>query len=191
MTVVTTNPYLEEFSQLIDRDSKFESLEMKYYERRWELTEKYSFAIPNDEAIQLLVEHSPILEVGAGGGYWAWLVTQVGGEVLAIDNKSRILHVEHNKWFDVKRKKPYRTVKENPDHTLFLCWPEYNNPFAYNCLSMYKGNRVVFVGEWSGCCADEKFFDLLEKEWEIETEIRIPQWPFIHDNLWSLVRKDN
>lgn len=45
----------------------------------------YAFAAPNSRALQALAELSPILEVGAGVGYWALLLKQAGVSVLATD----------------------------------------------------------------------------------------------------------
>jgi methylase of polypeptide subunit release factors len=45
----------------------------------------YAFASPNSEALKALVKLSPIVEIGAGVGYWAALLRQQGAEVVAID----------------------------------------------------------------------------------------------------------
>ena len=36
----------------------------------------YAWAIPSDEAIHAIAELGPLLELGAGTGYWAWLLRQ-------------------------------------------------------------------------------------------------------------------
>jgi len=75
------NPYLEEFEQ-----GKYNDL---YHcvgsKERFALTKHYSWAIPNQEAIDYLVSQSPIIEMGAGTGYWSKLISDSGGEVIAFD----------------------------------------------------------------------------------------------------------
>lgn len=56
---------------------------------RTELVKKYAFAIPSPATLEWLVEKldgRPVLEVGAGTGYWAWMLTQMGIDVIAADN---------------------------------------------------------------------------------------------------------
>jgi hypothetical protein len=45
----------------------------------------YAFAAPNSRALKALAEVSPIIEVGAGVGYWALLLRQAGVAVVATD----------------------------------------------------------------------------------------------------------
>jgi hypothetical protein len=53
--------------------------------RRHDYCETYAWAIPNPEAIATLVQHSPLIEIGAGRGYWAALAAAEGADILAFD----------------------------------------------------------------------------------------------------------
>lgn len=55
------------------------------YMARRVLSERFAWAVPTDEAILAIAELGPIVEIGAGTGYWAWLLEQAGAEVLAFD----------------------------------------------------------------------------------------------------------
>ena len=44
-----------------------------------ELAAKFAWAIPDDRAIQILLAHSPLVEIGSGRGYWGRLVADRGG----------------------------------------------------------------------------------------------------------------
>lgn len=46
---------------------------------------RFSWAIPDERAIRILHHFSPVVEIGAGDGYWAGLVEAAGGDVLAFD----------------------------------------------------------------------------------------------------------
>lgn len=55
---------------------------------RSELVRRYSWAIPSPESIAFILGHlngRPVVEVGAGTGYWLWLLSQHGINVRAYD----------------------------------------------------------------------------------------------------------
>jgi hypothetical protein len=162
------------------------------FRARRELCRKYSFAIPNDEAIACLVRHSPIVEIGAGTGYWAKLVAEAGGDLRAFDNfRWKHLKGQFGRWFPVERGTP-ETAGEFPDRTLFLCWPPYNTRMAARALIAHAktgGQKVIVVGESDGgCTANAEFFGRLEWKYEVTETVDIPQWVGIHDYLtaWRL-----
>lgn len=173
---------------------------------RSEGCERYAFAVPSPEALALLVAMSPLVEIGAGTGYWASLIRQSGGDIVAYDIKED----SWEKWF------PYgdfggvefgttAAASDHPDRTLFLCWPPYASPMAYTALKFYEeagGQRVVYIGEGpGGCTADDQFFcavghgcgqswddehdcaDDPEPTWRLTGQLVIPQWEGIHDEL--------
>ena len=165
------------------------------FQLRDDYVHKYSWAIPNKTAIDALIEHSPIVEIGAGTGYWAALIAEAGGNILAFDphppriNSTRNpYHENQTTVFPVKRGGPKVAAKYS-DRTLFLCWPPYNSKMAHQTLQAYNGNTVIFIGEgMGGCTGDDEFFRLLEYEFCIEKEIEIPQWPGIHDRMMIFSR---
>ena len=50
-----------------------------------EAQEKYAWAIPNEKALMAISEFAPIIEMGAGAGYWARLLRDRGVEIEAYD----------------------------------------------------------------------------------------------------------
>lgn len=55
------------------------------YKARNISTRLFSWAIPNKKAIDICSNYGPIVEVGAGTGYWAWLLRKQGVSVEALD----------------------------------------------------------------------------------------------------------
>ena len=161
---------------------------------RQDFIRRYSYAVPTREALQAIARYSPLVEVGAGTGYWAMLLQDAGADVVALDT-----HPPHpgNKNTFVK---PFAytevlfggpgSLKRYPDRTLFLCWPPYNTPMAMACLKVYRGQQLVYIGEgeW-GCTGDKAFHRALAREWEVLERIELPQWPGIHDGLRIYRRK--
>src|SRR4051794_33637665 len=70
------------------------------------LFERYAHAVPTSEALQALIELGPLLEIGAGAGYWARLVRDLGGDVIATDTAAP----PDNAWF--RGSEPWTTVEQ-------------------------------------------------------------------------------
>jgi len=146
---------------------------------RDEWVKQYAWAIPTEKAIQKLCDLSPIVEIGAGTGYWASLVKQLGGEIVCYDK-----FLNHNKWFSVLQGGP-EVLSKYPDYTLFLCWPPYATSLAFDCLKAYQGKHFVYVGEDdSGCTGCDDFHELRHKQFVEIEEIKIPQYHGIHDCMF-------
>jgi hypothetical protein len=187
--------YLEEakdYLKLNTLNTHFEKL-ASAYKLRDELIPKYSFAIPNEEAIKEIASlHVPIIEIGAGTGYWASLLNAQGVDIICFDTfQGKYSHGDwRNRWFKVE-KGGVEKVRENPDRALFLCWPDYNTNTANDCLKNYTSEFVIYIGEdRGGCTADNDFFDTIEKDFELYKQIEIPQWQGIHDMLYIFKRKN-
>ena len=63
------------------RDYIFECVEA-----RDRMVAQFSWAIPNNDALNVLAAHAPLIELAAGTGYWAHLLKQRGVDILAFDN---------------------------------------------------------------------------------------------------------
>ena len=186
------NPYLDEFlksgGQLGREWWWKDNLQMHTIEHmrcRDDCICEFGFAIPTEEAIEALVRMSPLIEIGAGTGYWAKLITLNGGDIRAFDDWSwdGTLSLRFGKHFLVQKGGVER-ISQHRDRTLFLCWPPYHTDMAEQCLSAYKGELIAYIGEPAeGCCATDAFFDQLHYDWEL-TEIELPQWWGIHDALF-------
>lgn len=74
---------------------------------------------------------------------------------------------------------------------LFLCWPPYDEPMAYEALKAFKGQYLWYIGEdEGGCTAGDDFFQLLDSQWElIETCPEFYSWSGLHDELRLYRRK--
>lgn len=150
--------------------------------RDW-LAHTYSWAIPSEEAVAALVEVSPLVEIGAGGGYWAKLIREAGGEVEAFDENPTQNEWAKRRWSKVQAGDEY-AVAAYPNHSLFLCWPPDNDLMAEWTLDYYMGDVVAYVGEHEGgVCATPGFFAMLDRDFEQERQIDIPRFWGISDYL--------
>ena len=166
-----------------------------HFQEREKYITTIGWAIPSDEAINEItnfVGQETILEIGAGLGYWAKLLQDKGVIVIPTDNKeTHWKHSKHPLHTKVIRAKHTDAIKKYKEASvLFLCWPPYDKPMAEESLNLFKGRKVIYVGEeQEGCNATDGFFNLLEKEWSLIKNIRIEQWWGLHDYLALYERK--
>jgi hypothetical protein len=138
----------------------------------------YSWAVPTDEAIFLIAGAARrVVEIGAGSGYWAWLMAQAGIDVIAYDAAPPAA-VWHPVWPGDEL-----AVLGHGDRTLLLCWPPFGTEMAANALAAYAGDQVVYVGEWLGGSANPRFFGLLAGAFEEVASVALPQWTMRTDRL--------
>ena len=154
---------------------------------RHDMVDRYGWAIPTDEAVAAIAAHGPIVEIGAGRGFWAYLLRKAGADVVADDIRPRggsHWHPEHREPWTPVAYGGVRKAADHPDRTLFLCWPPYNRPMARGALRRYRGDTVAYVGEGpGGCTGDDAFHDALEADWSEVERVDLPQWLGIHDDL--------
>ncbi len=179
------NPYLTEWQNLTKGQKDIYGVP-SIWTARQEMVQKYAWAIPSEEALVKIVRYSPIIEIGAGSGYWAWMIRIRGGEIEAFDTNPPLL--KKNKYSSTQhsdvRDGDHSALKGSCAKTLMICWPPYESSMASKCLESFDGDKLIYIGEgYGGCTADDKFFELLEQGWTEEFTMGIPQWPGIHDYL--------
>lgn len=161
---------------------------------REKLVRKYAWAIPNHDALKKIYNlQMPICEIGAGKGYWGYLLRQLGVECFLYDNESYLNRTEISRycyfdndpnWTEVEEGGTEKAAKHKYA-ALFLCWPPYAEPMAYEALLHYQGKCVIFVGEGNGgCTGDERFFQLVNERFELVDSVKIPQYYGIHDRMF-------
>lgn len=153
--------------------------------------EHLAWAIPTKEVVEEIAKFARynIVEVGAGSGLWALLLSVVGkATVTAYDNGETNWPV---RYYGVRMGNPTKLLRQTTFSTLFLCWPPYADQMAFDALVSYKGQRLVYIGEGrGGCTGDDDFHALLERDWdEQEPEHQVPQWRSIHDRVHFYQRK--
>lgn len=108
------------------------------------LLERYAWAIPDARALKILQHYSPLIEIGAGRGYWSRLLSDMDNvDIVAFDRT-----VYDRRWFDVQRGGPEVLSRSIADErSLFLCYPDESNNLGLKCLRRYRGEVIVHVGE--------------------------------------------
>lgn len=175
------NPYLDKYNAIV-KNHENEYTTFNEFSSRRELTKKYAWAIPNREAVEIIASYSPIVEIGGGTGYWAWLIEQAGGDIITYD-----IDPPESQFIEV-REGDQSIASKHTDRSLMLCWPPYGSGMAYSSLCEYSGSTLIYIGEgMEGCTGDKKFHRKLEK-WDLEKTVSIPQWNGLHDRLYVYKR---
>lgn len=159
------------------------------FERRWEVCRAYSFAAPCAEALDAIALHGPLVEVGAGTGYWSCLLAARGVDVLASDLHPAGTTTDYRQ--DIGCHHPVEAadagafVRRHPDRNVLSVWPSYDADWLTEAVRTFVPGRVLCViGESAGgCTADDGFFELLESDFEEIGLVRLPTWEGIHDSL--------
>jgi hypothetical protein len=155
----------------------------------------FSICTPDDIAwMKQLIGDRAVVELGAGRGYWAWMLRQAGVTVHPYDP-----HIpgDDNFYFTTRKKftrvlrRDHTVVKEHGADVLLMSWPGYETSWAYEALRDYAGDMLIYAGEDAGgCTADDAFYDLLESDWQwLSTSQGHMTWWGIHDTLNAYVRK--
>ncbi|MDG4790000.1 hypothetical protein O7626_29450 [Micromonospora sp. WMMD1102] len=148
----------------------------------------YAYAIPSPETIEWCSQFCgdrPILELGAGRGYWAAQLTRAGLAVRAFDSEppDRAQNVsfprasgQPDTWHDVGDLPDFTSRLHNAsDEVLFLCWPPgWGDTMASDALVAFeraRGQRLIFIGEpRGGKTGDDAFFERLTTGWRMESQ---------------------
>jgi hypothetical protein len=179
------NPYLELFRLLMSSPSRLLGLE----ERRRELASLYSWAIPTDAALELLARYAPLVECGAGTGYWLALLRARGVDALGYDRsgpgKANAYHRRaRGAWSAITRLQSAEAARRHPERTLVLCWPPYDDDAAsYAVLRAYRGETMIHIGEREGATGSVRFQRELALNWTLSEELELPHWPRLQDRV--------
>lgn len=166
------NVYLEIFNKLDDREIIFSQRDL--------LVRIYSWAIPDENVLNEIINFSPkILEIGAGTGYWAYLLKNRGCDIIATDKNPK------NTWIDVIKENYIDAVKKYDDRTLMICWSALNDTKLFE-ENIYKQKKLIYIGEYDGCTG--WLIPYLEEHNLIKNKkiIEMPKYKRIHDKCYLI-----
>ena len=149
--------------------------------------EMFGFAVLNRATVEFLRPYGPLLEVGAGLGYWAYELRQAGMDVAATDPHQTENWPENAVWTPAKRLTATRAIARYPGRNLLMCWPDRDKPWAAQALRAFRGARAVYVGEPpGGRTGTPDMFRAMEELYQVETEREIPNFTLVNDRLQVL-----
>jgi hypothetical protein len=115
------------------------------------LAQRYAYVFPSDSALAMLAGLGPLVEIGAGTGYWAHRLRSIGTDIVAFDQapvdgeRTNRYHAPARPWTHVEHG-DQSVLSGFADRGLFLCWPPLYSSLG-DCLTYYRGDTVAYIGD--------------------------------------------
>jgi hypothetical protein len=156
-------------------------LARKAFTRRW------GFSIPCAEAVERLADLGPLVEVGAGTGYWTAMLLGAGLDAVATDPApdTNPYGFRTGARANVIRIDALTAVQTYPERSVLCSWPTEGSDWLTQALAATaKGAKLAMVGcGRGGSTGNDSLYDLLDAEFELLETVTIPQFPGVSDNL--------
>lgn len=168
----------------------------------------YAYAIPSPETLEWAVGFCggrPVLELGAGRGYWAAQMARSGLHVEAYDSEppNKLTNVsfpdaagQADVWHSVGDLREFaENAADRSDQVLFLCWPPgWGDTMASHALAEFEksgGKHLIFIGEeQGGKTGDDAFFDALSAGWVLAAQdAKYVTWWNLNDVAQGWIRR--
>ena len=105
--------------------------------------EMFGFAVLNRATVEFIRPYGPLLEIGAGLGYWAYELRQAGIDVAATDPYQKENWPENAVWTQAERLTAARAMARYPGRNLLMCWPDQYDPWAAQALRAFRGEHTA------------------------------------------------
>jgi hypothetical protein len=115
------------------------------------LAQRYAYVFPSDSALAILAGLGPLVEMGAGTGYWAHRLRSIGVGIVAFDQaptdgeRANRYHPRTRPWTHVEEG-DQTELPGYADRGLFLCWPPLFSSLS-ECLTYYCGDTIAYIGD--------------------------------------------
>jgi hypothetical protein len=196
-----------------------ETVEARCHERT-ALCAYVAWSVPTSEALAALTQLGPLLEVGAGTGYWASLLAARGVDIVALDladsQGGQAFRFRHAMVQDgdgiAALADPVQAHR-----SLFLSWPDPvgddattdsdRDAFGVRCLQAFTGTTIAYIGELGpavvrtkpdfgdvfprgGSSASAAFQEALAADFRCTRRVYLPNWPPYNAHLTIWTRKE-
>jgi len=115
------------------------------------LAQRYTYVFPSDSTLAMLAGIGPLIEMGAGTGYWAFRLRAIGVDIVAFDQapldgeRPNRYHSGCRSWSRVEQG-DQTALSGYADRGLLLCWPPLFSSLG-DCLTHYGGDTVAYIGD--------------------------------------------
>lgn len=155
---------------------------------------RYGFAILWSRAIEAMRPYAPLLEIGAGSGYWTYELRNYGIDCIATDTMdgeyghferegtSSTLRRWKKQYVEIEQLNSVEAVRKYPNRNLLTVWPDYDASWAADALDIFTGQTVIYMGEGYGnATADDRFHMLLNDRFGNREVIPMPHFEHSYD----------
>ena len=147
---------------------------------------EFGFGLPSAEVLNFITKRSSgaLLEVGAGTGFWSFLLAKKGCNVLATDWNNGEYGLKRNRFKNIKSSRADKAVKALPMADLLMVWPCMDTWAFDSAKELASGRLLYYIGEgYGGCTADSEFHTYYEDEnvFEEVAHMCVPTWYGLND----------
>jgi hypothetical protein len=177
MSTVPGHPPKDPFGRCFARRLQIGS-EERY---RLALAQRFSYVLPESHLLRVVRRHSPLVELGAGTGYWTYLLRLMGADVVAYDSapldglRENRYHPDARPWTHVLDG-DLHTLAMHADRCLFLCWPPTYSTL-WEALRFYRGECVIYVGDHGARAARLAGLDAAFRRVELHCVVAMDPFP--------------
>lgn len=142
----------------------------------------HGYAIPCREALDAVAALSPLVEVGAGTGYWSALLRRRGADVIPTD-PDRLGHpTATGRILAPEPLDGEEAVRRYPERNVLMVWPSADDDWPERVVrAMAPGRFLAAVTEAS--CGTKGFYEALELLCDVVGDAPLPRWPCMRDRL--------
>jgi len=161
---------------------EFTGLIQKAFNRKW------GFSIPCLEVVQKLVALSPLVEVGAGTGFWSALLRSAGADIIATDiisEGSPGYGMSIGTHCPITALDARTAVVSYPERNVFCSWPTRDAEWCTEAVNEIQPGRIfALIGRpRGGTTGSPSLFDLLDARFTWIDQVEIPQFPAENDDF--------
>ncbi len=132
-----------------------------YHQLSQQYINRHGWSVPNVIFIKEIVrfiDGCKVLEVGAGTGTWSKILLDNNIQIVATD-----IAPPTNTATNVEKMSAIDAINTYQTEVLFMSWPLN---FAYDALKQFKGEKIIYLGEFGGRSGSTNFFNLLDSDWD-------------------------
>lgn len=157
------------------------------YTERTAFINEFGFAVPNAEAIDLLLAHSPLLEIGAGSGSWSRLLRDRGADIIATDPGIENFGFPIGRYHPVIPLAGKTAVRRWPERNVFCAWPSLNQTWMRQAARAMRPSRILLVVR-EDATADDRTWAYMDTAFRFLDGLELLSWQFCHDRLEAYVK---
>jgi hypothetical protein len=174
---------------------------IRNYRTREKFINRYGFAVLYRAAIEAMRPYAPLLEIGAGSGYWTYELRKYGVDCIATDTMDGQYgffeengEVTSRRWTHhythIEILNSVEAVRKYPNRNILTVWPDYGAPWAADALDIFTGQVVIYMGEGHGnATADDRFHELLDERFGDQGAIPMPHFEYSYDRQLLICKK--
>ena len=163
-------------------------------DRRY-LSDRLAWGVPDEPVLAALLALGPLVEMGAGTGYWAAMLRARAADLIAYepaipDAERNAFHRLGAHWSELMAGGA-EMAATHPERTLLLIWPPHRRPMAARALRNYAGEQLAYIGEPAGGKhGEEEFWARLTRDWQLVARLdTLHRWPGVQDALHVFRRR--